>query len=64
MAICGAWGSGKSSFMKLMETEMLLQTVEVTPPLDQQSRRLPENMRLQMRRVASPKLICAWFNAW
>jgi len=64
MAICGAWGQGKSSFMKLMETEMLLQAQPSGLWPSGSSWSPTPSDKLTMRRVASPQLMCAWFNAW
>lgn len=78
MAICGVWGMGKSSFMQMMEKAMLLEAAGVVEGerlleaagvtrgvADVTSvASMSEKDKLELRRRAKPKLMCAWFNAW
>jgi hypothetical protein len=64
LAVCGVWGMGKSSFMKLVEKMMMLQLVAVRQSPEVFAKPMDPAVKATLRRWASPRLICAWFNAW
>lgn len=68
LAVCGVWGMGKSSFMKLVEKMMMMQLFEERQSPEESPEEFAKPMdpalKATLRRRASPRLICAWFNAW
>lgn len=64
LAVCGVWGMGKSSFMKLVEKMMMLQLFAERQSPEEFAKPMDPALKATLRRRASPRLICAWFNAW
>jgi hypothetical protein len=74
-AVYGRWGQGKSTFMRLLQQEMLQAAAAAESPVDaamlkatlqdsSADKTSRERAVAHLRHLARPRLICSWFNAW